>query len=442
MSASSRSVPPDLPESKPAQLHVRRSPAELSVAEVHARARAAAKAAAQRRQVVLGASSIGGVILLGVGMLLWWQHQQAAEAEARLAIERAETALRAEVTKLNLDDRAQAMRAVRRLEDAKSEWQHWARADQFAQMLQRSRATVAAADSAQAQQQAVAELERQVAAQPQEFVAWKAMHDRAAALAPTVQDGDKGLQERLSVCAERIDEACLGALRAAAAGGADVRSLRAWLISGEELVLARVAAAERRHDNAARKRWDAEFLALAKQEDGLVAAAYDTPATKALPWQELLPGTQTADWLQSATPGLVHQVDGGVLAITSSGNDDKHHGVVVLRGHTWRHCQLDCEITLLSGAATLMLRVGKRPERRHSAAVHFAGTEGKGVVMLPINQSTPVSVLLIGERVVVTVGGRVTELPVPPHVRSGGLAISLDKATSLKISALKIKDLL
>ncbi|MGB3968749.1 MAG: hypothetical protein WBO45_18590 [Planctomycetota bacterium] len=407
-----------------------------------ANARALAQAAARRRQVLLGGVSVGGFLVVGVCVLVWWLHQQSVENAAREEIERAQTALRSEVAALSLDDAAQATRVVRRLEETKAQWGQWRTADQFAQLLERAQAAVAAANTTHALQQAVVDLEQKAAAQPRELAAWATMHDRGNALVIESKAADKEMKQRLLACVDRIDEGYLGALRAAvAAGGADARATRGWLITAEELALAKVGAAERSRDGALRKRWDDEFLALAKQEDGLAAAAYDAATIAGVPWQDLLPGTQTADWVHSATPGLDHKVEGGALTIAAADAGAKGSGIVVLKNRTWRHCQVECEATLLGGSATVLLRAGKRADPRASAALKLGLAEGKDVVVLPAGQPTTIGALLVGDRLVVTAAGKTTEVRVPAHARAGGLAIVVEPGASLRLGSLKVKDL-
>lgn len=401
-----------------------------------------AQAAARRRQVVLGGVSVGGFLLAGAVVLVWWLHKQSVENEARAEIAHAQSVLQGEIAAWKLDDADQAARAVRRLEASKIQWEHWPAADQFAQILTKAQATVATASTARVVQQAVLELEQKAAAQPREPAAWAAMHDRANALAAEVKAADKDTQQRLHTCVDRIDEGHLASLRnAVAAGGADGPTVRGWLVTAEELALARVAAAERAHDAAGRKRWDDDFLALAKQEDALAAAAYDPAAIAAVSWRDLLPGTQTADWLHSATTGLHHEVKDGVLTIDAADAGAKSGGVIVLKGHTWRHCQIECEVTLLSGSTTLLLRADKRATPKMSAAVRLANAENKDALVVPRGVPTMVGMLLVGDRLVATAGGRSAEVQVPAHARTGGLAIVIEPGTTVQVGSLRIKEL-
>ncbi|HEX5050400.1 MAG TPA: hypothetical protein VFZ65_01380 [Planctomycetota bacterium] len=401
-------------------------------------ARRLAQQAALRRQTFFGAVSLGAFVIVAAGALLYWRHVVSVEEEQHAALEQAQNALRAEVSALDLHDPAQAQRAVQRLEQTQSQWRSWPTASWFSDSLVRAGAEIAAANKETELQRGIKEVEQEAASHPAEPAAWKAMDERVSEL-EALAKSDKAVQQQLLTCAQHVDEGYLAALRAAiAASPADRPAARSQFATAEALAANRIEAAERTRDAAARTHWEQEYEALVKQEDTAAAASYDAAAIAKVAWKDLLPGTTAADWAHSAG-GPDHQVQGETLSIESS--PESHLGVVVLRGYEWRDCQIECDVTLASGGASLLLRAGKKADPRTSATAKLALTEAKGSLLLPAGQPTHLTMLVLGSRLTMHAGDKGLEAHLPARTRSGGFAIVTEPGTSLRLSHLRVKDL-
>lgn len=404
--------------------------------------RRTARDLALQRQTRLGIASIAVCLAAGVAALLYWRHAESAAEEAIAARGRAETALRAEILAASFADGEHAERAVRRLEAMREHWRDWPSASEFEALLSKATAGVQAARSAGAIGRSLEELEQLVDTSPTDASAWLEIRERATAIAPSLATASEVLQQRMRACVERIDDGCIGALRAAIGDTAlDAGTRRSHAVAAQELATARADAAKGARDAAARTRWEDELRTLVEQENALVASTYDAATIAALPWLDLLPGTRAEHWMQSSTPGLRHEVTGDTLAIDAEDSGDERRGVVALSGHTWRHCALAFDVTMPRGAVTILLRSGKRANPGSAAAVKLSLVDAEHAVPLPADRSVAVEMLLLGDRLVVTAGDARHTYRVPLAARSGGLALIVEPGTSVRLTHLRVKNL-
>lgn len=396
----------------------------------------------RKQQLLYGSLSLAALLIGGIGSLLYWQQSEATAEAARAALAREQTALTDEIGALNFADAAQAKRAVQRLEQSEPQWQQWKTSTQFADLLGKARQALVAAEERQTVDDAIRQLEQQATTKPEDPAAWKALHEQAVVLGSHTKKADKEQQQRLLACIDGIDEGYLTALTAAIdRTGNDEKGIRPMLALAQDLALARLETADHARDAAAKTRWEQALMAYAKKEDASVTAAWDAAARGKVEWQDLLPGSTTADWVRSATAGLTHEVNGESLAIDASDAGDKRRGLIVLRNRTWRNCEIAFDATLQRGSASILLRAGKRPDPKTSAALQIALTESTNSLLVPQGQPAHIVLLVLGNRLTVQCGNERRELAIPTRTRSGSLAVLTEPDTSLRISHMRIKNL-
>lgn len=415
----------------------RTSPAQDAAAE----SRRQAKAAALQRQIRLGLLSLAGIAVIGAGLVLYWVRSAANARQAQAALEAAQTALRQQISGLDLHDLAQAEKQRHLLEESRPQWQSWPMSSEFADDLGKAKGAIEELRSEQSLRDAIQQLEQQVAANPTDTAAWSAMRDRAAGLAATSSIG-KQLHQRLAACTDSIDSGYYAAVRAkVAAATGDPRQARHLLATAEELAQERIAAAERERDVAEKAKWAHEFQTCVQQEDALETSTFDATAIAKVPWQDLVPGTGTSDWAHSASLGLEHKVTAETLQIDGPEAGSTSGGIVVLHDHGWRDCELEFDADLERGAATIMLRTGKSADPKAAAAVELALAPTPKAIQLQSSQTVHVDILVLGERITVHAGGQDQQLPIPTKVRSGTIGILTEPGTALRLSHMRIRNL-
>ena len=297
------------------------------------------KEAARKRQTLIGGLSVTGSLVIVVSLLVYWQLAEASANEARAACEREQSALQQEISRFDLNDAGQAQQAVQRLVQSQPQWEKWPAASRFTDLLAKTRTAMEAARARQSLDEAIQQLEKQVAAHPQDAASWQAMREGAKAMAERTKNSNQEVHQRLLACLGSIEDGYLAAVRAAiAAADGDPRTARRMIAAAEDLAEAKLEAARQSRDAAAKAHWEQELSSYAKQENASLAAFYDADAIAKIACQDLLPGTSTADWVHSSSSGLAHRVDAEAIQIDGPDASAKGNGVVVLRGRAFRNC--------------------------------------------------------------------------------------------------------
>lgn len=411
----------------------RSQPAATELAE----SRRQAKAVAVRRQIRNGLLAVAGIIVIGGGLLLYWWRSEANAAAAQLALDSAQASLRQAIAGFDLHDRSQAQQLLQRLESSRAQWQGWPSAAEFSDRLAKAQAAVARLQQEQAVVASMHEIAAAVAAGPKAPAEWAALHDRAVGLGAALQNPGGDLSKALAGCLDSIDHGHFAALRAAAAAANGVAAER-FLATAEAVAKEGAAAAAAAHDAGARGEWERGFEDCARAADVAATQRCDANTIAAIAWQDLLPGTVTADWAHSASPGLQHAVAGPMLSIDGP---DAGGGVVVLHRHAWHNCELEFDVELRQGAVTVMLRSDKKADAKAAAAVTLALTASATAVKLPNDTATHVDLLVLGSRLTARVGEQALQLPIPIHARSGGLGIITTAGTSVRLSRMHVRPL-
>lgn len=408
-----------------------------------AEVRRRANEVSRHRQTLLGGVSVG-LFLIGGGGGLWYWHVTEAAAEAsRQQLAEAQQALRTEVDALDLDNATQAERVVRRLEATQEQWRTWPTAGHFAELRTKAQAALVAARAAGALQDEVHQLEQLLAAPPTDLAVWATMRERGRRLKEATKNVPVAVQQQVRSCVDRVADGYLTALRAAVNTNpdADPKATLANLETAETLTAELLAAADLTHDRADHDRRAAELSGFVRLEDDLVGKVFDATRIAASPWQDLLPGTRTADWLHSATGGLEHAVQGDTLRVEAKDAGDKRSGVVTLSGHPLRHCLVEFDVTLTGGSATILVRADKRAQATNAAAVKLVLVTTPNAVQVPEAVPVHVEMRVIGSDLVVQAKDTKLASKVPGSARCGGFAVIVTTGTTLSLSHLRVKQL-
>lgn len=400
---------------------------------------------ANRRNIRNGMLWLGGFALFAViGGVVAWQ-MLAAESARQQQLADQHAALRHELLVADVHDAKVAKHVLERLTATEPEWRHGADAGQFLNQRSKLQAFVADATALQAADGIARAVAADWRAGPSSPAAWQSLHDRAHAAITQVPATATARRDELAAQANDIDEAWFQSLvKAADDAGLDHPRALASLSAAQRVAHDCLGIHGDHHFATA---WHHLQDGIALRTNAAQAAVFDDAAIAAVPWTDLLPGTEEKDWVTSSGGTLLRQIRADGLHVTCSG--DGHAGaVVVLRHHDWQACDLAMELQLDRGDATIFPRAARAFDPAKVGALRLAAGPlagpGDGALQVPAGTAVPVTLRLVGDTMTATIAEPTPqriEVRIPVGERVGSLAIVTHPGSTLVLHTLRVRKL-
>jgi hypothetical protein len=267
---------------------------------------------------------------------------------------------------------------------------------------------------------------------------WRSMHEKLRAIE---HDSGPDVAERLARLEERADAAWFDALLAHAASS-DVATALDDLTAAADLASCNLVHAAR--DRAREQGWRMRLHTMTPRFDAAFVAATTEASIAALPWIDVLPGTQDSDWVPNRGSEVTKQLDHDALTLRCADGPHAHPAIVNCKRPDWYAARGSLQVQVDSGRIALFCRSRREFDPRRGGCILLACDGSDGYLPVPASKPVLVEWTILGNRLTATIGGdagqRVEQI-IPHEERHGSFAVWLNPGASVRISKLRVKQI-
>jgi hypothetical protein len=257
--------------------------------------------------------------------------------------------------------------------------------------------------------------------------------------------GDE-FKKRVAEAKTTVDRAYITRLhdeaKAQAAGGTgNARVALTAYTKAEEEVLKLFEKNIRSHNKEAEEYFKGHYLAIIKESDALAQSLFTPEEIAKTPWKDLLAEDQKTHWQQYAFKGW--RITNGVLeAAGPEAGSGKDALMAVPEAGGYRDFQLECEFTVVKGAANFCFRLGKRVDRQVEQYLADAGPKSTA---FKAGETYTMLVTFVGSKI--TIAFTPSDIPTYENeerwdiTRKGAFGVTLGEGSEIKITRLRIREL-